>query len=44
MRVRKVVVVGSHAQHDDRGGDRGADEADATPKVTYLFYDSTQLN
>ena len=23
MRVRKVVVVGSHGQRDDHGGDRG---------------------
>ena len=37
MRVRKVVVVGIHGQHDDRGSDRGGDrsgEADVTPKVT----------
>ena len=37
MRVRKVVVVGSHGQRDDHGGDRGGDRggrADATAKVT----------
>ena len=45
-RVRKVVVVGSHSQHDDRDGDRRGDhggdldnEADATPKTTkYLLF------
>ena len=27
MRVRKVVVVGSHSQHDDRDGDRRGDHS-----------------
>ena len=50
MRVREVVVVGSHGQHDDRGGDHGGDRPaarptpmDATPKVTYIiFYPTPQ--
>ena len=31
MRVREVVVVGSHGQHDDRGGDHGGDRPAARP-------------
>ena len=32
MRVRKVVVVGSHGQRDDHSGDRGG-KTDATAKI-----------
>ena len=48
MRVRKVVVVGSHGQCDDHGGDRGSDrggKTDATAKVEKPFFTpSYQLN
>ena len=38
MRVRKMVVVGSHGQRDDHGGDCGTD---VTAKV-FSFYQKPQ--